>query len=100
MKLTLRYMNVQDIPQVIAIDRLSFDLPWSERSYAYEINEANYSHMVVLEKDYEAERPRGWLRESIGAEVKILIAGPLRKSRIGQVRIGDDVPRSRRDTLT
>ncbi|MEO8612421.1 MAG: ribosomal protein S18-alanine N-acetyltransferase [Chloroflexota bacterium] len=62
MKLTLRYMNVQDIPQVIAIDRLSFDLPWSERSYAYEINEANYSHMVVLEKDYETERPHGWRR--------------------------------------
>ena len=62
MKLTLRYMNVQDIPQVIAIDRLSFDLPWSERSYAYEINEANYSHMVVLEKDYETEHRRGWRR--------------------------------------
>lgn len=62
MKLTLRYMNVQDIPQVVAIDRLSFDLPWSERSYIYEINEANYSHMVVLEKNFEPERPRGWLR--------------------------------------
>src|SRR5262245_20979423 len=62
MKLTLRYMNVQDIPQVVAIDRLSFDLPWSERSYTYEITEANYSHMVVLEKDNESERASGWRR--------------------------------------
>lgn len=62
MKLILRYMNVQDIPSVIAIDRLSFDLPWSERSYAYEINEANYSHMVVLEQDGEARPVRGWRR--------------------------------------
>jgi len=62
MKLLLRYMNVQDIPQVVTIDRLSFDLPWSERSYAYEINEANYSHMVVLEKADEAMAARGWRR--------------------------------------
>lgn len=62
MKLLLRYMNVQDIPEVIAIDRLSFDLPWSERSYAYEITEANYSHMVVLEKEGETQAARGWRR--------------------------------------
>jgi [ribosomal protein S18]-alanine N-acetyltransferase len=62
MKLILRYMNVQDIPAVIAIDRLSFDLPWSERSYTYEINEANYSHMVVLEKEREYRDVRGWRR--------------------------------------
>jgi len=62
MKLTLRYMNLQDIPQVVAIDRVSFDLPWSERSYAYEITEANYSHMVVLEKDAEQTPARGWRR--------------------------------------
>jgi [ribosomal protein S18]-alanine N-acetyltransferase len=62
MKFILRYMNVQDVPQVVAIDRLSFDLPWSERSYAYEITEANYSHMVVLEQAAESAQPRGWRR--------------------------------------
>ncbi len=62
MKLILRYMNVQDIPEVIAIDRLSFDLSWSERSYAYEINEANYSHMVVLESEGHTHPVRGWRR--------------------------------------
>jgi ribosomal-protein-alanine N-acetyltransferase len=63
MKLTLRYMDFPDIPQVITIDRLSFDLPWAERSYAYEIAESGYSHMVVLERgEDESPQLRGWRR--------------------------------------
>jgi ribosomal-protein-alanine N-acetyltransferase len=61
MSLALRYMTLADIPQVVAIDRLSFDLPWSERSYSYEISEATYSHMVVLEMSDERP-PQGWRR--------------------------------------
>jgi ribosomal-protein-alanine N-acetyltransferase len=49
--LTLRYMTIEDIPQVVAIDRLSFEPAWSANSYAYEINQSSYSHMVVLEDD-------------------------------------------------
>lgn len=49
MSLTLRYMTLGDVPQVITIDRLSFDPPWSARSYAYEVGESTYSHMVVLD---------------------------------------------------
>jgi ribosomal-protein-alanine N-acetyltransferase len=61
MKLVLRYMELADIPQVAYIDRTAFDLPWSERSYAYEITEANYSHLVSLE--LTDERPsQGWRR--------------------------------------
>jgi [ribosomal protein S18]-alanine N-acetyltransferase len=59
--LTLRYMTLADISQVIEIDRLSFDTPWSPRSYAYEIEESHYSHMLVLEAD--VVRPNtGWKR--------------------------------------
>lgn len=47
----LRYMALDDIPQVIAIDKASFDPPWSARSYAYEVTESSYSHMVVLEEN-------------------------------------------------
>ncbi len=53
MNLTLRYMTLADIPQVVYIDRTSFGAPWSPRSYAYEINESSYSHMLVL--DYTSE---------------------------------------------
>lgn len=49
MNLTLRYMRLPDIQQVVAIDKVSFDPPWSARSYSYEITESTYSHMVVLE---------------------------------------------------
>ena len=60
--LTLRYMRLPDIPEVIAIDRVSFDPAWSARSYAYEVSESTYSHMVVLEQA-EGEKPaQGWRR--------------------------------------
>lgn len=61
MSLTLRYMTLHDVAQVAAIDRLAFDLPWSERSYAYEVMESTYSYMVVLEAANEAA-PVGWRR--------------------------------------
>ncbi len=59
--LILRYMQQADIPQVVTIDNASFDPPWSARSYAYEINESLYSHMVVLER---TDQPplTGWRR--------------------------------------
>lgn len=61
MSLTLRYMTLYDVTPVAAIDRLAFDLPWSERSYAYEVTESTYSYMVVLEAAF-APAPQGWRR--------------------------------------
>jgi ribosomal-protein-alanine N-acetyltransferase len=60
-KLILRYMTMDDLPQVVRIDNLAFDLPWSVRSYEYEIGESPNSYMVVLEA--EREKPlRFWER--------------------------------------
>ncbi|MFN8530813.1 MAG: ribosomal protein S18-alanine N-acetyltransferase [Anaerolineae bacterium] len=49
MTLILRYMRLPDVQAVVDIDREAFDPPWSARSYAYEISESTYSHMMVLE---------------------------------------------------
>lgn len=62
MSLSLRYMTLADIPQVVVIDRNSFGMPWSARSYAYEINESSYSHMVVLEYTPEQVTLPAWRR--------------------------------------
>jgi ribosomal-protein-alanine N-acetyltransferase len=65
MNLILRYMTMQDLSQVIAIDRLSFDPAWSVHSYEYEVEESNYSHMVVLDQitpPGEYPVPNWWLR--------------------------------------
>lgn len=56
--LNLRYMTAHDIPEVVEIDRQSFDMPWSARSYAFEVGESTYSHMLVLETRHEEERGR------------------------------------------
>jgi [ribosomal protein S18]-alanine N-acetyltransferase len=45
----LRYMLLEDIPQVLEIDKLSFPMPWSPRSYSFEISDNNAGHMIVLE---------------------------------------------------
>lgn len=83
MSLVLRYMELDDIPQVVAIDKLAFDPPWSVRSYSYEINESNYSHMVVLEEQGE-EHPASGLKRLVqslsghaGAERRIIAYGGL-----------------------
>lgn len=62
MPLIVRYMRLADIPPVIAIDRQSFDPAWSEKSYAFEISESTYSHMVVLETVSQVPAVSGWRR--------------------------------------
>lgn len=46
-------MTLEDVFEVVAIDRMSFSLPWPERSYRYELSENPASRFLV------AERPRG-----------------------------------------
>src|SRR5258707_7031476 len=45
----LRYMTTYDIPQVMEVDHLAFPMPWSARSYVFEIRDNKTSHMVVVE---------------------------------------------------
>lgn len=46
----LRPMRREDIPNVLDIDRLSFPIPWSEKTYQFEIDNRETSHLVVLEQ--------------------------------------------------
>lgn len=59
--LRLRFMHVQDLQQVLAIEAQSFDSPWAESSYRFEINQSQVSHMVVLENP-EVRPVSGWRR--------------------------------------
>ena len=60
----LRYMQLEDIPQVVAIDRMAFPMPWSARTYQFEISNRDTSHMVVVEAIDQTTPPtrglRGW----------------------------------------
>lgn len=62
MALTLRYMRLADVPTVVAIDRVSFGAPWSARSFAYEVSQSTYSHMVALELAPELPQQKGLRR--------------------------------------
>jgi ribosomal-protein-alanine N-acetyltransferase len=55
-------MRWEDVPQVMAIERESFPLPWPERAYRYELSQNKNSHYFVL-RPRQAPAPRGcWER--------------------------------------
>lgn len=63
MTLVLRYMRLDDIDTVVTIDREAFETAWSARSYAYEVSESTYSHMLILENNHVSAQPvTGWRR--------------------------------------
>jgi ribosomal-protein-alanine N-acetyltransferase len=51
MSVEIRRMALEDIPAVIELDRLSFSLPWPERSYHFELTENTASRSWVAELD-------------------------------------------------
>ena len=44
-------MTVEDIPAVVALDQMSFSLPWPERSFRFELTENTASRCWVAEAD-------------------------------------------------
>ncbi len=45
----LRPMTLEDVQQVHALDQLCFSLPWSEQSFAYEVEHNRVSRPYVIE---------------------------------------------------
>lgn len=62
-----RQMQLEDIEQVVAIDRLSFPTPWPERSYRFEVTQNPASRMFVLATPSEEDVDEsGWLARLAG----------------------------------
>jgi ribosomal-protein-alanine N-acetyltransferase len=55
----IRRMRLEDVPAVHEIDMLSFSLPWSERSFRYEVTQNPVS--------------RGWVAETEGRIAAMLV---------------------------
>lgn len=51
MNLLIRKMMLEDIPAVVELDKISFSLPWPERSFRFEITENSASRCWVAEVD-------------------------------------------------
>lgn len=51
MNLLIRKMSLEDIPTVIKLDRISFSLPWPERSFRFELTDNPASRCWVAEVD-------------------------------------------------
>jgi ribosomal-protein-alanine N-acetyltransferase len=53
-------MELSDVDQVVAIDQLSFPIPWSAASYRREITENDHSHFFVAHLPNGAAAPNKW----------------------------------------
>ncbi len=51
MTVTIRQMITDDLPAVILIDRMSFSLPWPERTFRYEVEDNKAARCFVAETD-------------------------------------------------
>jgi len=49
MNFSIRRMTLDDIEQVVAIDQVSFELPWPERTFRYEVAENSVSRPWVVD---------------------------------------------------
>jgi ribosomal-protein-alanine N-acetyltransferase len=62
MNLLIRKMTLEDIPAVIELDKISFSLPWPERSFRFEITDNPVARCWVAEADGRlAGMLVGWL---------------------------------------
>lgn len=51
MSMQIRRMTLEDLPAVIELDKLSFSLPWPERSFRFELTDNPASRCWVIETD-------------------------------------------------
>jgi len=49
--MNIRRMTLEDIPAVVELDKLSFSLPWPERSFRFELTDNPASRSWVVELD-------------------------------------------------
>lgn len=47
LEMVIRSMTLDDLPAVLEIDRMSFPIPWPERSYRFELTENPASQLLV-----------------------------------------------------
>lgn len=75
----MRPMRLEDIPQVVILDRLSFAMPWSVKTYQFELNNHETSHLVALEAHENAPEPvhgvRGLIQRLRGSNSSGMVAG-------------------------
>lgn len=75
----VRHMRIEDIPQVVAIDRAAFSSPWSANTYQFEINNHDTSQMVVIEaynpNTRPARGPLGWIHRLRNSHSSAVIVG-------------------------
>ena len=86
MTVSIRRMNLDDVPAVHRIDQASFSLPWSERSFRYEIQENRISRCwVAVENEQVVGMLVLWLIEDEAHIATIATHPDHRRRGIGEI---------------
>jgi ribosomal-protein-alanine N-acetyltransferase len=73
-RLLISPMHLNDIPQVLAIDQLSFPQPWTEQSYRFELQENGNAHFLVAYPAVSLLGP-AWLEKLLGRGPRRQVVG-------------------------
>lgn len=60
-RVTIRDMELSDLPDVMRIDRQSFSTPWSERMFRFELSHNPAGYLIVAEKREERAEVIGYV---------------------------------------
>jgi len=63
-------MCLEDIKEVMAIERQSFPLPWSANTYHHEISNNEHSHYIVVRQSFHEKPESFWARLLRPAEAR------------------------------
>ena len=84
-EVTLRRMTLEDVDQVLAIEKESFTTPWSRESFVKEVTENNLAYYTVAEVAGNIVGYAGvWLIVDEGHITNIAVTGKYRGQQIGK----------------
>lgn len=90
----IRPMKKSDLPQVMAIEKVSFLAPWSESQFLYELKENPFSSLFVAEeKDTIVGFIDFWITFDSGCINQIAVLPGLRQKGIASIMMQDALGR-------
>ncbi len=101
MTVSIRRMTLDDVPAVHRIDQASFSLPWSERSFRYEIQENRISRCwVAVENEQVVGMLVLWLIEDEAHIATIATHPDYRRRGIGEMLLIEALSQVEREGAT
>ncbi len=99
--ISIRRMEEKDLPQVAAIERATFSLPWSEEGFRTSLNSADTLYLAAVDEQEQVVGYCGILRSFDEGEItNVAIAENYRKNGIGYQMLSELLSQGRKIGIT